>query len=442
MALSGDWVTPRLWGAPWYEKPALLYWMIGGAFRTGLSPDAAPRFAIALCGFTFLLFYYLWLTREFGQFTGAAATGLLATCALWVGFSHAAVTDLPMAATFAAATLLVLPMLDGRPARVATAAVLLGLSVLAKGLVPLVLAIPFVWFARRRWREWLSASPVLAFIAVAAPWYVLCYARNGPEFIDVFFLRHTFGRFTSPDLQHEQPVWFYVPVLLAAVFPSTLLFAFVFRRALYRDVRMRFLAAIVVFGFLFFSASRNKLPGYMLPLLPAACVIAAAGLDAARRDSPAAVRRALAISSLALPLFALTAGLLPAALAGAKNLLPIDHTTAVRTAVTVPLIVLFAAAAFFLKPPRALALWCILAACGWLYVEYAALPWVDRAASARSVWRELPEPKRGFCVGPVSRNWRYGLNYYSAIPLSDCPPGAVHSAILPGPTSSSRPVMR
>ena len=49
MARSRDWVTPRLWGEAWFEKPALLYWMTGAGFRLGLGDELAlcrrePRF--------------------------------------------------------------------------------------------------------------------------------------------------------------------------------------------------------------------------------------------------------------------------------------------------------------------------------------------------------------------------------------------------------------
>ena len=47
MARTGDWVTPRLWGVPWFEKPALLYWMTGLGFRMGLGPETAPRLPVA-----------------------------------------------------------------------------------------------------------------------------------------------------------------------------------------------------------------------------------------------------------------------------------------------------------------------------------------------------------------------------------------------------------
>jgi 4-amino-4-deoxy-L-arabinose transferase-like glycosyltransferase len=57
MARSGDWITPRLWGEPWFEKPALLYWMTAAAFRAGLGDDLAPRLPVALLSVGFLIFY-------------------------------------------------------------------------------------------------------------------------------------------------------------------------------------------------------------------------------------------------------------------------------------------------------------------------------------------------------------------------------------------------
>src|ERR1700694_2511151 len=74
MARSGDWVTPRLWGDPWFEKPALLYWMIGTPFRAGLSEDLAPRLPVALVSAAFLIFFYWVMRREFGDRPAAFAT--------------------------------------------------------------------------------------------------------------------------------------------------------------------------------------------------------------------------------------------------------------------------------------------------------------------------------------------------------------------------------
>ena len=65
MAQSGDWITPRLWGQPWFEKPALLYWMTAAGFKLGLGPDLAPRLPVALLSVAFLVFFWLAAAARF-----------------------------------------------------------------------------------------------------------------------------------------------------------------------------------------------------------------------------------------------------------------------------------------------------------------------------------------------------------------------------------------
>src|SRR5437016_13020333 len=110
-------------------------------------------------------------------------------------------------------------------------------------------------------------------VVVAAPWYALCLARNGAVFWDDFFWKQHVERFYSPSLQHVQPLWYYIPVILAGLFPWTPLAALLARPKTYDDVRVRFLVAWLIFGLLFFSVAQNKLPGYVLPLMPALAIV-------------------------------------------------------------------------------------------------------------------------------------------------------------------------
>src|ERR1700689_4402326 len=105
MAQSGDWVTPRLWGKPWFEKPPLLYWMTAAASQARLDQDPAPPLPVAIVSVGFLIYFFIALRREFGERAAFYATTILATSAGWLAYSHVALTDLPMAATFAAAML-------------------------------------------------------------------------------------------------------------------------------------------------------------------------------------------------------------------------------------------------------------------------------------------------------------------------------------------------
>ncbi len=415
MAASGDWVTPRLWGEPWFEKPALLYWLAGLGFRAGLGEELAPRLPVVLASAAFLVFFLRRIGREFGRRAGWYSSAILATTAGWFAFSHLAVTDLLMSASYSAAMLLCLPWLHRQDRRwLPLAGALMGVSILAKGLVPLVLALPLLWEGRRHARD--LARPAMVAVLVAAPWYASCAAANGPAFLKEFFWEHHFGRFATGELQHVQPFWFYVPVLLAGLLPWSPLLPLAFRRDVRSDVRLRFLALWVLFGFVFFSASTNKLPGYLLPLLPALAALMGQGL---------AGRRAAAASLVAAALLVVTAPI-------AAEVLPeaVREGLSRATPPAVPWLWLSAAAILAVMVWRceqtgrrdlALGMIGLVTAAVGLYIKVVTFPVLDRTVSARTLWRQVAAYSGGTaCIEPVHRSVRYGLNYYSIAPLPDC----------------------
>jgi 4-amino-4-deoxy-L-arabinose transferase-like glycosyltransferase len=413
MARSGDWITPRLWGHPWFEKPALLYWMIGAGFRLGLGPELAPRLPVALLSLAFLAFFWWRLRLEWDARVASYATAMLATSAGWLTYSHIAVTDLPLTVFFAAAVLLALQWCAGRAgdARDLTAsAACLGLAVLAKGLVPLVLFFPVLVLGWRRWRAWLRPGPILAFSLCAVPWYLLCLIRNGSEFPRVFFVEQQFARFGSPALQHVQPWWFYIPIFLALIYPWFPILALAPRgfAGPGRDARIRVLAVVAAFGVVFFSASVNKLPGYLLPLLPLIC--AAMGFALARTQrSPAALIASVALMG-ALPFLARTA---PAMLARGLRSAQIpwtDLALALAAAAVAGSVLVLAARA------RAFPVAAVLAAIVFCWFQRAAFPAFDTAASARPLWLA----NRPACAPDLPRPLLYGLYYYAERQVPDC----------------------
>ena len=413
MAASGDWVTPRLWGSPWFEKPALLYWMIGAAHSLGLRSEWAARLPVALCGALFACFFWWALRRLKREAEAPLAAVLLAASAGWMAVGNVAATDMPLAASFNAAVLSALLWLQTERRRWAVAAgAFLGLALLAKGLVGAVLFLPLLWFARKRLSGLLLLCAAAA--AVALPWYAAVTVRHGMEFLRVFFWEHHFGRFARPDLQHVQPFWFYVPVLLGLLFPWTPLLALI-RRSTFKDVPERIFAAVAVFGFVFFSASTNKLPGYLLPLLPAVCALLARAVLQA-----AAPKRTLAVCGMLLALIPLTAAVLPEALASGLRHVSWSGVPWVCCGLAAPA----AATAYWLARRHsarlALALLALLTSAGWLYIKLSALPAVDQRASARPLWNRVQPHRDDACVETLNRALRYGLNYYSVTPLPDC----------------------
>src|SRR5258706_15738645 len=171
MARSGDWITPRLDGQPWFEKPPLLYWMNAAGQKLGFSDEWAARLPVALASLLFLLYFFGWVEREFSRRTAFAATAILATSAGWAAFSFGAGPPLPMTAALCAALLITL--FDTRPRQGYLAGALLGLAILAKAFVPVVLLAPALLIARRKRLRTVAACWI-----VAAPWHLLCLARN------------------------------------------------------------------------------------------------------------------------------------------------------------------------------------------------------------------------------------------------------------------------
>jgi len=275
-------------------------------------------------------------------------------------------------------------------------AVCLGLAALAKGLVPLVLFAPVAVIAWRR----IRIVPVLVFVVISVPWYVLCTLRNGSEFLQVFFMEHTFGRFSSLAMQHGQPWWFYFPALLLLLYPWFPLLAFA--RGSWDDTRLRTLVAVVVFGFVFFSAAANKLPGYLLPLLPAVCILTGFGL--ARME----VSRWTYIGPLAL------SGAMP----GISQVVPSAIAHGLRAA-NIPWLELGAGMAcgaalgVLVRERYAFP----LVATGFIWLQIVIFPAIDRSASARPVWLE----SHPSCVSGLPGSMVYGLDYYAERRLPDCP---------------------
>jgi 4-amino-4-deoxy-L-arabinose transferase-like glycosyltransferase len=411
MALTGDWITPRLWGTPWFEKPALLYWFVAAGHELGLPGELAPRVPVAVVSVAFLVLFFFRMLREFGERAAAYATAILGTSVGWLAYSHVTVTDLPLAATFSASMLLAMPWLrSGGRRGLIWSGVLLGLAILTKGLVPLVLALPLLWAGRRRWPDLTFMG--IAAAAVAAPWYIACYLRNGQPFLDEFFWKHHFGRFISDELQHVQPFWYYVPVLLGLFFPWTPMLV-TLRGLDWREPRRLLLIGWLVFGFLFFSASKNKLPGYILPLLPAAAALM--GIQLAQREP----RYLAGVCALLLVLMPVAAAVLPEAVAHGLSRASLDSVPWPALGFTaVAGLAIFALSAR--APAAAFAATAGLAAASTVWVVFSTFPELDRVASARPWWREVSRGGSLPCVDDVHRSLRYGLFYYAGRELPSC----------------------
>jgi len=429
MARSGDLVTPYLWGSPWFEKPPLLYWMTAAFFAVCHQPELAARLPVALFSLAFLALASWLLAREFGGEAAAVSASLLATSAGWVAYSNFCLTDLPMAAFFSLAVLLALPLLRSTPderrvaVRFLAIGACLGAAMLAKGLVPLGLAVPLAWFLRRRWRQWGWAA--LAFLLVAGPWYIAISIRHGMPFVNEFIFKHHFERLYSNSLQHVQPWYYYAPVLLGALFPWTPLFALFLRRGRRWDQRRSLLLATVLFGFALFSVVVNKLPGYLLPLLPSLLVLLGAEFEGGSFAELS--RKWLIAPALLIASIPIIAKALPALLeAGKITAFHVGHMGPTEFFyVAAPLAALYFGRRSWLNMLLVL---CVVA--GGILLKATAYPALDERVSARGLWREVQRRHITICDAGINRDWAYGLSFYRGSELPVCGNGVVYDRAL------------
>ena len=324
MMESHDWVTPRLYGKPWFEKPPLFYWGAGLSFKWFGVSEAAARLPSAISALLATIAVAWLAVRLYGHETARWVMLLVPTTAGMIGFSHAAATDMPFASMFTiamvyAAAVLGLTRNENTPILPRTpwlALILfgffLGAAVLAKGPAALILCGGAVFFwalltkRRKDALRLLHPVAIASFCATALPWYIRC-ARRNPDFLRVFIIEHNFKRFLTPEFQHTQPSWFYLPVVLIALLPWTALFLWSGVHGVARVVRTHaaqeskwFLTGWAGFCLLFFSFSRSKLPGYILPALPALVLIFAHSLTTMEKIPRWLLRVALLLFALLL----------------------------------------------------------------------------------------------------------------------------------------------
>ena len=299
MYLTGDFITPTLGGHTWFEKPSLLYWLIAVSFKIFGVSEWSARFGPAVCGV--LTIVAVWLVgrevdKSLNETRGFEFWGLLvmASCLGLIVFSRAASFDVVV--TMTTTWSLAFFLLHELAKTVRNKRLLLigfyafvGLSLLAKGLVGVVVpfgVVGFYYLLRRAFPErsvWLSLLwGVPLAIAVSAIWYGPVIARHGWSFVDEFFVQHHFARYVSNKYHHPQPVYFYPIIILMLSLPWTVHLILALARTRRWEWRAHdslsvvrlFALAWLLLPIIFFSFSGSKLPGYILPSLPAAALLA------------------------------------------------------------------------------------------------------------------------------------------------------------------------
>jgi 4-amino-4-deoxy-L-arabinose transferase-like glycosyltransferase len=298
MATTGDYITPRLNGVKYFEKPVLFYWLESFSVRLFGIREFGLRLWPALFALAGCLAVYAAGRRLYGRRSGLIAAAVLATSVLYYALGRAIILDMPVSVLLSLALLSFLigthePTGMKRRLYLWSFYAFAALAVLTKGLVGILIPAMVIgsWIVLLgEWRVLKSIylpSGLALFLLIAAPWHILVSHAN-PEFFHFYFIQEHFLRYLTTMHSRYQPPWFFIPVVALGLFPWTafLVQAVVFssppswrERHEHRDALFLLLWAGLVF--LFFSASGSKLVPYILPVFPPLAVLIGRYLAAA-----------------------------------------------------------------------------------------------------------------------------------------------------------------
>ena len=304
MSESGDWLTPKVNGIFRFDKPPLIYWIMGffyslpkneiwdslGTISARLPSALGSLFLMLIIGDTL----YCWPQNGDRQFLtpiiGSLSFALSPFIVIW---SRTAVSDALLTGTIGISMLLFWRrMASENNDQCISAWVFLGFAILTKGPVAFVLAtltITSFLFTQKDWKILLcKINPKKGFLIttlISAPWYILELIKEGKPFWDNFFGYHNFQRYTLVVNNHGEPFWFFLYIMILASLPFTpFLFHGIFKalkdfwksskeisnvnKTLYTYSLCWLLSVLV-----FFSISATKLPSYWLPAIPAAAIL-------------------------------------------------------------------------------------------------------------------------------------------------------------------------
>ena len=304
MSESGDWLTPKVNGIYRFDKPPLMYWLMGffyslpknelwdsfGTLSARLPSALASLFLMLMIADTIYCSSQEGNRKTFVSIVGALGFALSPLVIIW---SRAAVSDALLSGTLGISLLLFWrSMASNKSEKCLLPWIFLGLAVLSKGPVALVLAIftlsSFLFTQKDRRNLYAKINPKIGLIItflISFPWYILEFLKVGQSFWDSFFGYHNFQRYTSVVNNHSEPVWFFFFIMILGSLPFTpFLFHGIFESSKdlfkgfkdahnFKETLFLFCLCWLITVFIFFSISATKLPSYWLPATPAVAIL-------------------------------------------------------------------------------------------------------------------------------------------------------------------------
>lgn len=280
MLATGDWITPRLNGVKYFEKPPFLYWLQAINLKIFGLQEGKMRLWIVFFATLGCIATYCFGQSVFNRSTGLIASGILATCCLYFSLARLIILDMPLSIQI---TLSLYCFYKGfyslsslqRRFWFYGFSTFCALGVLTKGIIALALSGPIIFLWLTWTRQWNRIFPLYIFsclgifLAIAAPWHILVSLKN-PEFPYKYFIVEHFLRYTTTIHSRYQPFWFFIPILLTGLLPWTS-FLFESLKNFYfqkKEPTLSFLWIWASWIFVFFSISHSKLIPYILSMFP------------------------------------------------------------------------------------------------------------------------------------------------------------------------------
>lgn len=301
MLQSGDWLTPRLNGLPFFHKPPLLHWLQALSLASFGINELALRLAPALHAGLMLVALYLsarnisteTIARRAVLMLGTSMTFLVA--GQYVNHDMLVATWIGVAIWCFAFAFMAGEKPNGTLARLGFAACALGM--LSKGLIGIALPglVLFIWllwtrqFKKILYLPWLSGLAL--FTLIALPWFVLAQQKY-PQLFDYMFIGQQFNRYTATTYNNPQPWWFYLLALVLLFFPWVFFSLNQWRRPFGPPASAATVAPLaapwwqlcwvwVIAIVFFFSIPHSKIVGYVLPVIAPLALLAALGWERA-----------------------------------------------------------------------------------------------------------------------------------------------------------------
>jgi len=277
MLIFNDFVSPRIFGEYWYDKPPMYYWLVAGSYKVFGINEFATRFPSGVMAIACVLMIYLSGRRLFNERAGMIGALVLVTSIEFFYLGKAGVTDMTLLFFLSASLLAFIEK------KYYWAYLFAGLATVTKGpiglLLPGAIVFPYI-LVTRKWsylKEMKIPSGLLLYALVALPWNIAMYQLHGSAFIDTFFGYHNITRFTSPEHAEGVLWYYYIPVLLVGFFPWTAIMLQSLWASLTKSTEdfstLVFLNIWAIVIFVFFSISQTKLVSYILPVYPPLAMI-------------------------------------------------------------------------------------------------------------------------------------------------------------------------